>query len=185
MTPADPPAHNNVLELLPSRSSRVVGGDLSEGDPLDIIIHGESVVAWLTLLGNGTEVLTLEVYVDDVDPHQREQVEHWVATNTGRSPFTAFRVSGGSGGDTDPVTVLVSHSFMATSITADQVDEVTSRLISAMRSRPDRSPRIATRQPMPSPSASRATASPCPSPNSIMSRAPGRIHEGVSRARRR
>ena len=114
--------HALIGGLLAERADRVAGGDMSEADPLELIVRGESLSARVYARYNGTLVLALDAYVDDVgdDP----AVLHWVATRSGVMPFATLHVDRPLVSGTAPSVLLVSHTMVAHAVTGEQLDEV-------------------------------------------------------------
>lgn len=108
--------------LLAERADRVAGGELTEDDPLELIVRGESLSARIYARYNGTLVLALDVYVDDVDDDPK--VMHWVATRSGVMPFASLRVDRAWVPGTAPSVLMVSHTMVAEAVTGVQLDEV-------------------------------------------------------------
>jgi hypothetical protein len=114
--------HALIGGLLAERADRVAGGDMSEADPLELIVRGESLSARIYARYNGTLVLALDVYVDDVGDDPR--VLHWVATRSGVMPFATLHVDRPLVSGTAPSVLLVSHTMVARAVTGEQLDEV-------------------------------------------------------------
>ncbi|MEN9506578.1 MAG: hypothetical protein RI958_2504 [Actinomycetota bacterium] len=108
--------------LLAQRADRVAGGEMTEDDPLEVIIRGESLSARLYARYNGTLVLALDMYVDDVEDDPA--VMHWVATRSGVMPFATLHVDRASVPGSVPSVLMVSHTMVAGAVTGEELDEV-------------------------------------------------------------
>lgn len=115
--------HSLVGGLLAERSDRVAGGAMTEDDPLELIVRGESVNARVYARYNGTLVLALDAYVDDVDDDD-PRITRWVATRSGVMPFAALHIDRPVVSGTAPAVLTVSHTMVARAVTGEQLDEV-------------------------------------------------------------
>jgi len=115
------PLHHRLLDMLRTRADRVAGGDLSELDPFECIVHAEAVSARVYARYNRTEVLALDVYVDDLpsDPELQPDIWRWVATRSGVMPFATLHID-----RQDPPVLMVSHTLVAETVDDHQLDEV-------------------------------------------------------------
>lgn len=113
--------HLHLLDMLRTRADRVSGGDLSELHPFECIVNAEAVAARVYARYNRTEVLAIDVFVDDLpsDPEVQAAVVRWVATRSGVMPFATLHVD-----RQDPPVLLVSHTLVAESVDDHQLDEV-------------------------------------------------------------
>lgn len=111
-----------LSKLLTERADRVAGGALTLHEPLEFILRGESVSARVYERYNGTLVLALDVYVDDVD--EDPEVFRWVATRSGVMPFATIRVDRPLVRGTAPSAVKISHALVAEDVNGRQLDEV-------------------------------------------------------------
>lgn len=123
-----------LLELLVSRADRVSGGDLSDCDPLELVIRGESVSARLVRRAEGAPVLVLEVFVDEVHDVIAEPLRRWMSEHSGTEPLAALRIANvNSAQPSGAAHLLVSHALVAERADARQVDEVLDSIISLAR----------------------------------------------------
>ncbi len=113
---------DTLRKLLTERADRVAGGNLDEKSPLELIVRGESVSARVYERYNGTLVLALDVFVDDVEEHP--DVFRWVATRSGVMPFAAMHVDRPRLAGSAPAAVKVSHSLVADLVTGELLTEV-------------------------------------------------------------
>jgi SpoVK/Ycf46/Vps4 family AAA+-type ATPase len=111
-----------LADLLATRADRVVGGSLTEAEPFEFIMRGESLSARLYPRYNGTVVLAIDAYVDDVVEHPR--VLHWVATRSGVMPFATLHIDRPFPGTEGPTVLHASHVLLADRADADTLDEV-------------------------------------------------------------
>ena len=111
-----------LLELLAARADRVAGGSLTEAEPFEFIMRGESLSARLYPRYNGTVILAIDAYVDDVVEHPR--VLHWVATRSGVMPFATLHIDRPFPGTEGPTVLHTSHVLLADRADADTLDEV-------------------------------------------------------------
>lgn len=120
MTSDERRAH--LIDLLVARADRVAGGQLTEAEPLELIVRGESVTARLYTRYNGRRVLALDAYADDVV--ESPELNHWIATRSGVMPFAALRIDRPLVPGTAPTLLLASHTLVADGVSGDQLDEV-------------------------------------------------------------
>lgn len=111
-----------ILDLLAARADRVAGGSLTEAEPFEFIVRGESVSARLYPRYNGTVVLAVDAYVDDVVEHPR--VLHWVATRSGVMPFATLHIDRPVPGTEAPTVLQASHVMLADRVDGELLDEV-------------------------------------------------------------
>lgn len=111
-----------LIALLTARADRVVGGSLTEAEPFEFIMRGESLSARLYPRYNGTVVLAIDAYVDDVVEHPR--VLHWVATRSGVMPFATLHIDRPFPGTEAPTVLQASHVLVADHADDDVLDEV-------------------------------------------------------------
>lgn len=111
-----------LIDLLAARSDRVAGGQLTEHEPLELIVRGESVTARLYARYNGRRVLALDAYADDVV--ESPELNHWIATRSGVMPFAALRIDRPLVPGTAPTVLLASHTLVADAVSGDLLDEV-------------------------------------------------------------
>jgi hypothetical protein len=111
-----------LIELLAARADRVAGGQLTEHEPLELIVGGESVTARLYARYNGRRVLALDAYADDVV--ESSELNHWIATRSGVMPFAALRIDRPLVPGTAPTVLLASHTLVADAVSGDLLDEV-------------------------------------------------------------
>lgn len=114
--------HDTIRALLAQRADRVVEGDLSETAPLELMVNGESLSARIYRRYNRTEVLALDVFVDEVEP--TAEVAHWIATRSAVMPFAALRVDRPYPGQPGASALLVSHALVASRVDGTTLDEV-------------------------------------------------------------
>ena len=129
----DHPEHTELLALLSSRADRVSGGGLTEAEPLEIIIRGESLSAHVANQPDGSQVLTLAVFVDDVGPALHDRVERWIAGHRGPEPFATLHLTAAAPRSLATAALLASHAVLADTADARQVDAVLNSLITLAR----------------------------------------------------
>lgn len=112
----------DLRTLFVERADRVVAGDLSELQPLELIVRGESVSARVYRRYNRTQVLAIDVFVDEVE--LEPEITRWVATRSGVMPFAALRVDRPFPGQPGASSLLVSHALVAGSVDGPTLDEV-------------------------------------------------------------
>lgn len=122
MSPVPEPLRQHILQLLSERADRVAGGDLTEAAPLECIVRGESVSARLYPRYNTSIVLAIDVYVDDVP--ELPSIMRWVATRSGVMPFATLHIDRPIVQGSAPSVLSVSHTFLAETVDARQLDEV-------------------------------------------------------------
>ncbi len=108
--------------MLTERADRLGDGDLTEQRPLECIVHGEAISARIYRRFNGTQVLALDAFVDDVPA--TPEIAMWVATRTGVMPFATIRLDRDRNDRTGTARLLVSASLVATAIEDHELDEV-------------------------------------------------------------
>ncbi|MFM7490864.1 MAG: hypothetical protein ACKO36_11110, partial [Actinomycetota bacterium] len=113
---------DTIAALLRARADRVAGGTLSEDNPLEFVLRGEAVSARIYRRYNGSLVLALDVFVDDVV--ESADVFRWVATRSGVMPFVTIRVDRPLVRGSAPAAVKISHSLLADDVSERQLDEV-------------------------------------------------------------
>lgn len=113
---------SHLIELLAERADRVAGGQLTEHDPLELIVSGESVRARVYTRYNGRLVLALDAYADDVV--ETDALNHWIATRSGVMPFAALHIDRPLVPGTAPTVLYASHTLVADTVTGAQLDEV-------------------------------------------------------------
>jgi len=111
-----------IVSLLRARADRVAGGLLTEEEPLEFVFRGEALTARAYERYNGTLILALEVFVDDVE--ESPEVFRWVATRSGVMPFATIHVDRPLVAGSAPAAVKISHSLVADEVTGRQLDEV-------------------------------------------------------------
>jgi len=111
-----------ISDMLHARADRVAGGTLAEDNPLEFVLRGESVSARIYRRYNGSLVLALDVFVDDVV--ESADVFRWVATRSGVMPFVTIRVDRPLVRGSAPAAVKISHSLLADDVSERQLDEV-------------------------------------------------------------
>ena len=114
--------HEHLRRMLTERADRLGDGDLTEARPLECIVHGEAVTARIYRRFNGTQVLALDAFVDDVP--MTPEIAMWVATRTGVMPFATIRLDRDRSDRTGTARLLVSASLVATAIEDHELDEV-------------------------------------------------------------
>ena len=131
----------NLHRLLGERAQRVVGGALTPYRPLEIIVAGESMACSLVRRHNGTPVLLIEVYVDDIDvdsEYRLRAVHEWVATVSAQHPLTALRIDQPSTPGLHHATLVAVHALSARQVSGDDLDDILDALVHvARRSRND------------------------------------------------
>ena len=110
------------------------GGDLSDHDPLELVLRGESLTARVRERAEGAPVLVLEIYVDEVRDAITHSLHQWVVEHSGTEPLAALRIANS---DNTPLLrsahLLVSHSLLVQSTNEQQLDEVLNSLVSLAR----------------------------------------------------
>jgi SpoVK/Ycf46/Vps4 family AAA+-type ATPase len=117
--------HKKVRALLVGRADRVSGGDLTERSPLQMVVRGEALAARIYPRYNGSLVLALEMYVDEVDVHPR--ATHWVATRSGVMPYCTLQIDRRR--HDRSARLLVTHTLMASEVTGQILDEVIDAMV--------------------------------------------------------
>ena len=102
-------------------ADRVGDGDLSELKPLEFVVRGESLTARIYDRFNGTSILAIDAFVDNVPV--RYDVTRWVATRSAKFPFATIHLDRPPG-VRDVGAVLVSHSTFAESVHLNELDEM-------------------------------------------------------------
>ena len=120
------PTRERLRRMLIERADRVGDGDLSEAAPLECIIDGEAVSARIYTRFNGTRVLAIDAFVDDVPLDPR--ITAWVATRSGVIPFSTLHLDRDRRDLTGPARLIVSHTVKADAIEDHELDEVLSTL---------------------------------------------------------
>ena len=114
-----------IRALLVGRADRVSGGDLSERTPLQMVVRGEAFAARIYPRYNGSLVLALEMYVDEVELHPR--ATHWVATRSGVMPYCTLQIDrrrrDGS------ARLVVTHTLVASEVNGQILDEVIDAMV--------------------------------------------------------
>lgn len=118
----DAELRTRLVDLLVERADRVAGGQLTEREPLELIVRGEAVTARLYARYNGRHVLALDAYADDVV--ESPELNHWIATRSGVMPFAALRIDRPLVAGTAPTLLLASHTLVADHVHGDLLDEV-------------------------------------------------------------
>ncbi len=118
----DAELRSRLVDLLVERADRVAGGQLTEHEPLELIVRGEAVTARLYTRYNGRRVLALDAYADDVV--ESVELNHWIATRSGVMPFAALRIDRPLVAGTAPTLLLASHTLVADHVNGDLLDEV-------------------------------------------------------------
>ena len=108
--------------MLTERADRLGDGDLTERRPLECIVHGEAISARVYRRFNGTDVLAIDAFVDDVPA--TPEIAMWVATRTGVMPFATIRLDRDRADRTGTARLLVSATLVATAIEDHELDEV-------------------------------------------------------------
>jgi hypothetical protein len=116
---------SKIRTLLVGRADRVSGGDLSERTPLQMVVRGEAFAARIYPRYNGSLVLALEMYVDEVELHPR--ATHWVATRSGVMPYCTLQIDrrrrDGS------AKLVVTHTLVASEVNGQMLDEVIDAMV--------------------------------------------------------
>jgi len=131
-----PLPHTGLHDLLCSRAQRVVGGTLGGEPPLELIVAGEAVSCTLVRRHNGTEVLSIEVYIDDIDgdsDYRVRSVQEWVATSTAHHPLTALRIDQPHTPGLHPATLVVVSTAVVHHLSPDHLDEILDALVHVAR----------------------------------------------------
>ena len=102
-------------------ADRVGTGDLTELRPLEFVLRGESLTARVYQRFNGTHVLAIDAFVDNVPVSV--EVTTWVATRSAKFPFASIHLDRATG-IKDIGAVLVTHSTFATSINRSELAEI-------------------------------------------------------------
>jgi hypothetical protein len=110
-----------LCRTLEGFADRVGDGDLSEARPLEFVIRGESLSARLYRRFNGTPVLVIDAFVDNVPVNP--SITRWVATRSAKFPFATIHLDR-ERGVRDIGAVLVSHSMLAEEVQPDGLGEI-------------------------------------------------------------
>lgn len=122
-----------LLPLLISRADRVTGGDLQATNPLECVMHGESVSAQITRPSGGSAVLVIELFVDEVGHAVRQRLDAWVASQHGGEPFGRLHLRDALQQSGAPAHLVVSHALLVEGLGSHQVDETLASLVSLAR----------------------------------------------------
>ena len=122
-----------LIRRLESFADRIGDGDLTERHPLEFVVRGESLSARVYARFNGTRVLAIDAFVDNVPVNPT--VTRWVATRSAKFPFATIHLDR-ERGVRDIGAVLVSHSMLAERVTDAELAETLDAIIwMARRSR--------------------------------------------------
>jgi len=118
---SDHKVRSRIHRLVAGFADRIGDGDLTEANPLEFVVRGESLSGRVYARFNGTLVFVIDAFVDNapVSP----AVTRWVATRSAKFPFAAIHLDR-ERGVRDIAAVLVSHSMLAEKLRAAELAEV-------------------------------------------------------------
>ena len=118
---SDHKVRSRIHRLISGFADRIGDGDLTEANPLEFVVRGESLSGRVYARFNGTLVFAIDAFVDSapVTP----AVTRWVATRSAKFPFSAIHLDR-EPGVRDIAAVLVSHSMLADKLRAAELAEV-------------------------------------------------------------
>ena len=111
----------DLLVELEGFADRIGDGDLTERHPLEFVVKGESLSARVYQRFNGTPVLVLDAFVDNVPVSAA--ITRWVATRSAKMPFATIHLDR-ERGVRNIGAVLVSHTMFAETVTTEELAEV-------------------------------------------------------------
>jgi len=123
----------HCAELLEQAADRIIGGGLSEWEPFECIVQGESVKAVLLQRHNGALVLVIDVFVDDLDDRVREPLDHWLASHNGTEPFATLRVDRPATGRSATSVLMATHALLGDPLTEEHLAEALAGLVRVAR----------------------------------------------------
>lgn len=133
MTLPDERLASHLIQLLTAASDRVIGGGLTESEPFECIVQGESTKAVVLRRHNGALVLRLDLFVDDIDARVRESLNHWLASHSGSDPFGTLRIDAPASSSTAPTVLIATHGLLAEPLTEIHIAEALHALVRLAR----------------------------------------------------